>query len=219
MTDASSILSQRYISLIENAGPDPYDYNPRMSHPHLIWMCQQIIDRQHSWPKDKIGRWLGFVQGVLAAQHLINVEEERNLSRPLFHAEYKEQGEPLPTSPAPIWQEFGERLRNERLSAGKTVREVGEEIGVSFSVIARIERGECAQPTPRVVAALESWLSPTDQPAPQQADPVRDAARLLRSQGFAVLEPAFEAMDVEINEHNSSDGVLDAALRALAGEG
>jgi hypothetical protein len=36
-------------------------------------------------------RWLGFVQGVLAARGAISVDEERNYTHPIFHKLYGEK--------------------------------------------------------------------------------------------------------------------------------
>jgi len=42
--------------------------------------------------EDKQSRWLGFTQGVLAVYDLIDIEEERDISRKLFHKAYKKMG-------------------------------------------------------------------------------------------------------------------------------
>ena len=42
--------------------------------------------------EDKQSRWLGFTQGVLACYDLIDIEEERNVSRKIFHKAYNEMG-------------------------------------------------------------------------------------------------------------------------------
>lgn len=53
---------------------------------NLKALCVQAIDHHHRYPFDKLNRWLGFVQGVLAAVRIIDVDEERDFSRPLLHA-------------------------------------------------------------------------------------------------------------------------------------
>lgn len=95
--NASALMARRYIHLIDGLkDPDPMRRDPEMSRPHLIWMCQIITNHAHVWPKDKTGRWLGFVQGVLACQRVITVPEEREFSRGLFNGEYAEDGIALP---------------------------------------------------------------------------------------------------------------------------
>ncbi|KPC17300.1 Uncharacterized protein AC499_0502 [Pseudomonas amygdali pv. lachrymans] len=49
-------------------------------------LCVQAIEHHYRYPFDKLNRWLGFVQGVLAAVRIIDVDEERKFSRPLLHA-------------------------------------------------------------------------------------------------------------------------------------
>jgi hypothetical protein len=53
---------------------------------HLIKLCNEVIENHQRYPFDKLCRWMGFVQGVLAAQGIIQVETEREFSRPLLHA-------------------------------------------------------------------------------------------------------------------------------------
>ena len=92
-----SVMAHRYLDLIDPTQPDPFRHDPTMSHEHLRWMCWKIVVHDgEDWPKDKVGRWLGFVQGILAAQGLIDVGVERDYSRPLFHAEYVQQGLVIP---------------------------------------------------------------------------------------------------------------------------
>lgn len=54
--------------------------------PHLLWMLRQIIDGNLS-SETKENRWLGFVQGVMVARNLLDVEEERNRTREIFNGE------------------------------------------------------------------------------------------------------------------------------------
>jgi hypothetical protein len=56
---------------------------------HLIKLCNEVIDNHQRYPFDKLCRWMGFVQGVLAFQGIIQVEQEREFSRPLLHAIHK----------------------------------------------------------------------------------------------------------------------------------
>lgn len=53
---------------------------------HLMWMLEAVRDSE-TMPDTKKHRWLGFVQGVLSYQGLINVDEERDITRPIFNGE------------------------------------------------------------------------------------------------------------------------------------
>ena len=81
-------LCDRYISILKenDFGTDTH------SSEHLIKMCLYIKENANKWPIDKSNRWLGYVQGVMTVYDLLNVDEERNFSRPLFHKYYEENG-------------------------------------------------------------------------------------------------------------------------------
>jgi hypothetical protein len=48
-------------------------------------------------PKN-LSRWIGFVQGVLAAMGRLDVSEERDRTRPIFHTAYHRLGIEPPAS-------------------------------------------------------------------------------------------------------------------------
>lgn len=55
---------------------------------HLRWMCKHLLKNIETFPVDKTGRWIGFIQGVLACRGLLDVDEERARTRPLFKRAY-----------------------------------------------------------------------------------------------------------------------------------
>lgn len=63
---------------------------------HLANLCALVQTRIDTYPIDKLSRWLGFVQAVLTMRGLVTVREERDFSRPLFHAAYRTIGFPIP---------------------------------------------------------------------------------------------------------------------------
>lgn len=73
-------LCKRYIALLD-AQPKEDSDNP-MENSHLVWMLNQLqmVNYEHT----KKHRWLGYVQGIMVAKGLINVNEERELTRPIF---------------------------------------------------------------------------------------------------------------------------------------
>lgn len=62
----------------------------------MKWMCRTAVENIGTWPEDKLSRWLGFIQGVLTLRSVIQVTEERDLSRALFRTAYKNAGIPIP---------------------------------------------------------------------------------------------------------------------------
>jgi len=62
-------------------------------------MMQKVVDNHDTWPKDKTGRWVGYVQCILIeVLGVTTVNVERDFTRPLFHALYKAQGYAIPKS-------------------------------------------------------------------------------------------------------------------------
>lgn len=94
---ASVALFQRYLLLLR-AAPDFGAIPEGCTREHLSWMCETAVAQAANWPEDKTSRWLGFVQGVMTVQGLLTVAAERDISRPLFHAAYAEQGKPVPAT-------------------------------------------------------------------------------------------------------------------------
>lgn len=79
-------LENRYCSLDSK-------YN-EMIHRMFLKLKEHCDD----WPADKTGRWIGFIQGVLFAEGLLDINTERDFTRPLFHAYYRENGIEIPPS-------------------------------------------------------------------------------------------------------------------------
>lgn len=44
---------------------------------HLRWMLDEIKANAETWSEGKIGRWLGFVQGVMCCKSWTTIDEER----------------------------------------------------------------------------------------------------------------------------------------------
>jgi hypothetical protein len=61
-------------------------------------MIDKLCESVDSWPTDKTNRWIGFVQGVLYVDGLIDIDTERDFTRPLFHQYYADNGINIPPS-------------------------------------------------------------------------------------------------------------------------
>jgi hypothetical protein len=62
----------------------------------IVALCEQAIKNIEVYPIDKLSRWLGFVQGVLYKENIIDVDIERDFSRPLFHDAYMRENLGIP---------------------------------------------------------------------------------------------------------------------------
>lgn len=84
--EAMSQLFNRYRGKIaENAVV--LDMLPlRLQSRPMMRLCDEAVENFDKYPFDKINRWLGSIQGVLAAVGAVDVDEERDFSRPLLHS-------------------------------------------------------------------------------------------------------------------------------------
>ena len=75
------MLEQRGYSPINLADSEPTSVD------HLLWMCVEairMIDQDKYVRIDKVSRWLGYIQGVLVCNGMLDVAEERERTRPIF---------------------------------------------------------------------------------------------------------------------------------------
>lgn len=80
-----SVLFQRYSELAQNNAAKLASLAPKCQSASLVSLCNEAIANGKDYPFDKMNRWLGFTQGVLAATGLIDVDAEREYTRPLLH--------------------------------------------------------------------------------------------------------------------------------------
>lgn len=74
----------------------PSDDMEHVGTVHLSWMCDQALAHLDDWPIDKLNRWLGYIQGVMTARGFLDPDEERERTRPIFHAAYRAEAEAVP---------------------------------------------------------------------------------------------------------------------------
>lgn len=74
-------LRQRYLETLDTKAENDPDH-PTSRH-HLSWMLNELASDEMS--ETKKHRWLGYIQGCMVSQNLINVEDERNSTRPIFN--------------------------------------------------------------------------------------------------------------------------------------
>lgn len=62
---------RRLIQKWEKPAPDL----PRALQPeHLLWMCNKIEEHAEDAPATKLHRWIGFVQGAMLANRMLNLD-------------------------------------------------------------------------------------------------------------------------------------------------
>ena len=90
---ANFVLCRRYIDIISEEVGDAIEADVvDETMEKLLDMCIYMCNNADTMYEDKMSRWLGFVQGVLYSRMLIDINEEREFSRPLFHEAYDKMG-------------------------------------------------------------------------------------------------------------------------------
>ncbi len=70
----------------------------RFGTAYLRFMIERAKGHVHTWPVDKTSRWIGFIQAALYARGALDIDTERDRTRPFFHQAYTEMGMPWPAS-------------------------------------------------------------------------------------------------------------------------
>lgn len=86
--EALGRVFERYLPLLDSDPVALHSFAPSCQGPHMARLCREAIANGSAYPFDKMNRWLGFVQGVLAAAGLVDVDIERDATRPLLHSLY-----------------------------------------------------------------------------------------------------------------------------------
>lgn len=70
-------MAEKCRGMIERS--EGMDYSvPEALHPqHLLWMCGRIEQHANDWPETKLHRWIGFVQGGMMANRILNLDEAK----------------------------------------------------------------------------------------------------------------------------------------------
>ena len=78
---------------------DEYDSRLPMAlqQKHLLWMCDQIEEHAEVGPANKLHRWIGFVQGGMLANRMLDLDDLKEMfdDAKLAHGEATEDLEDL----------------------------------------------------------------------------------------------------------------------------
>lgn len=82
--DCVAVVAKRYRAQLHAAGivlqRDP---DGSVAPGHLLWMLEMLIS-DPAMTLTKRHRWLGFIQGCLIKDNVINLQDERNVTRDVF---------------------------------------------------------------------------------------------------------------------------------------
>ena len=96
-----AVLFKRYAELakVHANRLDGPDTPIKCQSASVIRLCEEAIANGTDYPFDKMNRWLGFAQGVLAATGVIDVDAEREYTRPLLHQMHQQPVLSFPRMP------------------------------------------------------------------------------------------------------------------------
>ena len=69
----SAMAEQCRDMILEWNRPSP-DLPTSLRPKHLQWMCNQIVQNSRIWPDTRLHRWIGFVQGAMIANRMIDLD-------------------------------------------------------------------------------------------------------------------------------------------------
>jgi hypothetical protein len=84
-------LRRAYVQVIDPLNAKLHGLNFGLDYTsasHLRWMCIYLLQNIDTMNLDKAARWVGFIQGVMAANGVLDVTTERDRTRPIFTAAY-----------------------------------------------------------------------------------------------------------------------------------
>jgi hypothetical protein len=88
-------IAERYIEIL-NKSHSIGCIERKTNSGHLINMLKAGISNEEIWPVEKLYNWLGYVSGVMTENKLIDVDTERDFSRPLYHQYYRKTNREIP---------------------------------------------------------------------------------------------------------------------------
>lgn len=67
-------MAERCRSMIQRSDEINCLLPPTLQPPHLLWMCDRIEEHSEDWPPTRLHRWIGFVQGAMMANRMLDLE-------------------------------------------------------------------------------------------------------------------------------------------------
>jgi hypothetical protein len=70
-------MAEQCRELIRAAKAEPAELSAGLQPMHLLAMCERIQEHADDWPATKLHRWIGFVQGAMIANRLLDVDRAK----------------------------------------------------------------------------------------------------------------------------------------------
>ena len=87
-------MAEQCADTIIGSGKRGYDQPQSLQPMHLEWMCEQIVRHAADWPATKLHRWIGFVQGAMIANRIVDLDGARAMFSEIKNA-YGDMGADL----------------------------------------------------------------------------------------------------------------------------
>lgn len=84
--DAMETLFERYLDIISENAHTLEALPIKCRSGNLKALCKEATENSGKYPFDKLNRWMGFIQGVLATTGSIDMNDEREITRPILHS-------------------------------------------------------------------------------------------------------------------------------------
>lgn len=70
-------MAQQCRTMIQKASQNQTGLPESLQRKHLIWMCDQIESKAEEWRVPKLHRWIGFIQGGMLANRMIDLNDAK----------------------------------------------------------------------------------------------------------------------------------------------
>jgi len=70
-------MAEECRQLIQAAKSEEHDVPEGLQPRHLLAMCERMREHAVDWPDSKLHRWIGFVQGAMLANRLLDVQRAK----------------------------------------------------------------------------------------------------------------------------------------------
>ncbi len=72
-------MAEQCRALIEASTTAESDLPPALQPNYLLWMCDRIEKQAEEWPVTKLHRWIGFIQGGMLANHILDLDAAKGM--------------------------------------------------------------------------------------------------------------------------------------------
>ena len=72
-------MAQQCRALIGESQNADSDLLPALHRNHLLWMCECIEKHVEEWPVTKLHRWIGFIQGGMLANRMLDFDTAKSM--------------------------------------------------------------------------------------------------------------------------------------------